>query len=74
TEHHLRIGSAQEPAAALRFEVPGLDPRLRATVVRTDGVELTLCGEREGPSDPAAEILRSLRESSATDSAAEDGR
>jgi len=45
------------------FRVPGLDPRLRATVVREDGVHLTLCGgSNRGLEDPAVTALTRLRE------------
>lgn len=45
------------------FRVPGLDPRLRATVVREDGVHLTLCGgSNRGVQDPAVTALTRLRE------------
>ncbi|MBX7168626.1 MAG: hypothetical protein K1X74_19980 [Pirellulales bacterium] len=56
------IGDQHDDAAEISIRIPGLDPRLAATVVRGDGVFLTLCGNAEhGQPDPAVELLRQLR-------------
>lgn len=61
-----------DPAAAVSFAVPGLDPRLNGTVMRNDGITLTLCGDATlGVEDPTASILQQLR--SRVCSAAEAG-
>ena len=49
-------------ASHLELVSSGLDPRTNATVVRGDGVFLTLCGrDFAGCEDPAARALRELR-------------
>lgn len=55
------LDGRRHPDAEVSFVVPALDPRLRATVVRQDGIHLTLCGGRgDGVPDPAAGILERL--------------
>ncbi len=61
-----RIAMAQQhdTAANVSFAIPGLDPRLRGTVMRSDGIMLTLCGDAAlGVADPTVEILQALRDS-----------
>ena len=74
----IAIGSRPDPTADFSFVVPLLDPRLRATVVRSDGIFLTLCGDgQQGVVDPTVEILDSLEQrvqSKAKSSAAGGGR
>ena len=65
----IRIAEAADAGAdaGVAFVVPGLDPRLDATIVRSDGVHLTLCGRSRGRaggprgvSDPTARILDAI--------------
>jgi len=56
------LGTELDAEAAVSIRIPGLDPRLDATVLRSDGIALTLCG-RTGPRgarDPAVDLLRRL--------------
>jgi len=63
TAPRIVLGPQHDAAANVSFVVPGLDPRLRGTVMRNDGVPLTLCGDASlGVADPAVEILRRLRQ------------
>jgi len=56
------LGPQHDTAANVSFALPGLDPRLHATVMRNDGIPLTLCGDAsQGVADPAVAILQSLR-------------
>lgn len=57
------IGPEPDPAAAVSIRVPGLDPRLSASIVRSDGIHLTLDGRDpagRGVPDPAAALLADL--------------
>ncbi len=57
------IASQPDLTAAVSIVLPLLDPRLNATIVRSDGIFLTLCGDgQQGVSDPAVEILRAIGE------------
>lgn len=59
----IALGPQHDHTADVSFAVPGLDPRLNASVMRSDGIVLTLCGDTsQGVDDPAVAILRSLRE------------
>lgn len=58
----ITFASQIDPAATVSFAVPGLDPRLNGTVLRNDGITLTLCGDATlGVKDPTVDILRQLR-------------
>lgn len=58
----ITFGTQLDPAAEVSFVVPGLDPRLNGTVMRSDGIALTLCGDAsQGVADPTVEILQKLR-------------
>jgi formylmethanofuran dehydrogenase subunit B len=51
------IGAEADPRASVSIRVPGLDPRLPATIVRADGIHLTINGRPStaaSPGDPAA--------------------
>lgn len=59
----ISLGRAHDNTADVSFAVSGLDPRLNASVMRSDGIVLTLSGDSaQGVEDPAVGILRSLRE------------
>jgi formylmethanofuran dehydrogenase subunit B len=56
------LGDSLEASAEVSIRIPSLDPRLAASVVRGDGVFLTLCGTAaQGVPDPAVEVLQQLR-------------
>jgi formylmethanofuran dehydrogenase subunit B len=55
------LAPAADPAADVAFVVPGLDPRLHAHVIRSDGIMLRLCGAGGGLPDPAVELLAAIR-------------
>lgn len=56
------IDARPDPGAAVSIVVPGLDPRLRGTIVRGDGIALSLCGNpAQGVEDPLVAILADLR-------------
>lgn len=68
----ITFGTKLDPNAEVSFAVPGLDPRLNGTVMRSDGIALTLCGDAsQGVADPTVVILQELR--SRVSSAAEAG-
>lgn len=50
-----------DPTADVTVRIPGLDPRLAASVVREDGIWLTLSGSSPGVPDPAVGLLAALR-------------
>lgn len=57
------LGPGPDPGAEISFRVPGLDPRLRGRVVRSDGAVLWLSGSpSSGVDDPALAILGGLLE------------
>ncbi len=56
----ITLASSLDPGAEASIRVPGLDPRLSATVVRSDGIHLSLDGRGGGAADPAVEILRQI--------------
>jgi formylmethanofuran dehydrogenase subunit B len=71
------IGRELDPAAAVSIRIPGLDPRLSATVVRADGIHLTLNGRSAGPwpaADPACELLAALAARAPAPGPGESGR
>ncbi len=54
----IAIGPAPDPSADVALRSPGLDPRLTASVVRSDGVFLELSGASpDGVRDPVATFL-----------------
>lgn len=56
----LAIGPRRASGARVWIRAPGLDPRLAATVVRSDGIHLTLDGRAGDLLDPLPELLREL--------------
>jgi formylmethanofuran dehydrogenase subunit B len=58
------VSGIDDPAAAVAIRVPGLDPRLAATVARSDGILLTLDGRSASAAsrtDPAVGVIAKLR-------------
>lgn len=57
----IHLGRELQADAQVSFRIPGLDPRLRGTVIREDGGPLLLCGDPEqGIPDPAVALLETL--------------
>jgi hypothetical protein len=52
--------TSQPCGADVEFVAPLMDPRVRATVVRADGISLTL-GDEDSPADPVVDLLARIR-------------
>ena len=63
----IAIGTHPDRDATVSFITPGLDPRLSATVVRDDGVFLSLDGRSgSGLADPTVRVLQKLTRAAAS--------
>ena len=60
TSPRICVGRDLDPLAVASIRVPGIDPRLSADIVRSDGIHLSLDGRDGGIPDPAVEILGRL--------------